>query len=1242
MRWINQADLNGWADRIGARETFPEMVRHLILATVRDLSEIRHMRFPGGENSQVRGYDGELDLAVEYTNVPAGRSVWEFGTNKGVEGKFKKDYETRAEEMTADDRANTTFVFVTPRVWDKPKKKLPDFVKDYRKRRDFKNVLFIDGAMLEEWLESRGAVGALYAKTVIGRVPRTDARSTDEFWAEYSARFKPKLTEQVALSARADQASEILRHLSGSAGQLTFVGDGPDEVSAVAVAAIRTAPEEQRRFLEARTLIVDTDSAARELACENNYAYVVSPTVRETKGALAQHGPLVDTLDFLPTRKGVSRLERPSIRDMGEAMQSLGLDPDEAEDLARKCGRSLTILERRDGSRRPDWANAGEHLLPALLAGRWNNRQDGDRRILADLSGLDYDAFEAKLRDHLTKLDSPLDHQVGLWKLRAPVDAFANLSHLVTEKDLTKLANAAIEVLSTYDPPDIVRERHGTSDAPFSSFLREGMATTLLIIAAMHEELGFEAVDDPGGFVEGLVHDLPGLRDDPRIVLSLERELTYLMEASPDPLLDALERQLEGDAPLAKVVFEETTRSGVPRNRLPNLMWALEMQAWDPKYLTRVALLLGKLVSLDPGGRSGNRPISSLRDIFVAWQPGTNASLIERLAAIDAVIGRYPKAGWQLVSALLPKAHDVKSPTQRPRFREAGASERETLTRGMVWETYEEITDRALALVDAGTGRWDEMVEVFPAFSPDRRNQFLDMLAARVDQSPAKEREELRRTLSRLVKRHARFPEANWSLPAIEVDRLREIVKSLESDDPFEQARILFDEVTPFGSGDYIAAEKEISSQRAECVAALAGKGGAEVILQLAGAIRHAGLAASAVAQGIEDEGVVDDLLSSGDPDEPASEFLISLSGVLRAKHGANFLDHVRDLATRHGWSDKRLASMILAWPDEPETWDAVEVLSADASEYYWSTRRPWRFEGPSEQIETLVGKFLAVGRAGAALVAVHPHEAEIPIPLVWHLLATHVTEINERDHHDDMDGFHISELFKSLRDRNDVDELELARWEYAFFPALEHHDERLALFDQMAVDPEFFVSIIDDVYVKDDAKPEGREASDQQRNRANISHRILMANHVVPGESDEGVDQDMLDAWVDGMIEEGRKAKLTKVVPSYVGRVLAHAAPVNDIWPPVEVASVIERLKSTEVEQGIMIERFNMRGVYTKAMFEGGRQERGLAETNRRWADHHRSRPRTMAMLKAMAKRWEKDAKRADDDADKDRVRFE
>ena len=71
------------------------------------------------------------------------------------------------------------------------------------------------------------------------------------------------------------------------------------------------------------------------------------------------------------------------------------------------------------------------------------------------------------------------------------------------------------------------------------------------------------------------------------------------------------------------------------------------------------------------------------------------------------------------------------------------------------------------------------------------------------------------------------------------------------------------------------------------------------------------------------------------------------------------------------------------------------------------------------------------------------------------------------------------------------------------------------------------------------------------------------------------------------------------------------------------------------------MIERFNMRGVYTKAMFEGGVQERALADQNRAWAKAHGASPRTRAMLAAIASRWDEDARRADTEAEQDRLRF-
>ena len=67
------------------------MVRDLILASAKDIGDIRYIRFPGGESGQIRGYDGDLTMAVGYTFVPNGRSIWEFGTNDDPVKKFKKD-----------------------------------------------------------------------------------------------------------------------------------------------------------------------------------------------------------------------------------------------------------------------------------------------------------------------------------------------------------------------------------------------------------------------------------------------------------------------------------------------------------------------------------------------------------------------------------------------------------------------------------------------------------------------------------------------------------------------------------------------------------------------------------------------------------------------------------------------------------------------------------------------------------------------------------------------------------------------------------------------------------------------------------------------------------------------------------------------------------------------------------------------------------------------------------------------
>ena len=84
----------------------------------------------------------------------------------------------------------------------------------------------------------------------------------------------------------------------------------------------------------------------------------------------------------------------------------------------------------------------------------------------------------------------------------------------------------------------------------------------------------------------------------------------------------------------------------------------------------------------------------------------------------------------------------------------------------------------------------------------------------------------------------------------------------------------------------------------------------------------------------------------------------------------------------------------------------------------------------------------------------------------------------------------------------------------------------------------------------------------------------------------------------------------------------------------------LIEELAADQIEVGIMISRFNQRGSFRKELFDGGNQERGLAQQYRDWAAAARNWPRTKALLERIAEDWDRQAKRADTEARLDQVR--
>ncbi|MDO9489629.1 MAG: hypothetical protein Q7J32_14740, partial [Sphingomonadaceae bacterium] len=516
MKWITATDLGRWGESIPARTELPGLVGDLIRATAEGITAFR---FPSGDKGQVRGFDGHLLAGKGSTYVPEGRSYWEFGATKAQASKFGEDIGKRSDQVSEDDQKDVTFVFVTPQTWDKPQQKIEDAVKACREASRWKDVRYIDGVQLESWLDEAPAVAATHARLTLRTKPQIGARSSEEFWESYSGRFRVDLTEEVLLCEREEHAQQLLDHIKGRNGILTFTADSPDEVIAFAVAAIRKASAEERLFLEARTLIVDSEEAAFELRAADKLAFLTRDRAVPHAGMLSRVGPTVVGVGYDQKRGNDNFLGNPSFHAMGKALATMeGISEDGGLMLARRAGRSVTILARtipRGAPENPAWLAEGRALVPSLLAGGWNGASDDDRRIVGMLTADgDYTRLEEALRPLCRTQDAPIDLFGDVWQMRSPVDAFVHLGHLITRADLERLERAVTEVFGTIVPEQEEDEPFslsGRQDAGYSSWVRTGLSTTLLHLAVLAEQANFSVAGvRPQHLVNDLISGLPG------------------------------------------------------------------------------------------------------------------------------------------------------------------------------------------------------------------------------------------------------------------------------------------------------------------------------------------------------------------------------------------------------------------------------------------------------------------------------------------------------------------------------------------------------------------------------------------------------------------------------------------------------------------------------------------------------------------------------------------------------------
>jgi len=699
-------------------------------------------------------------------------------------------------------------------------------------------------------------------------------------------------------------------------------------------------------------------------------------------------------------------------------------------------------------------------------------------------------------------------------------------------------------------------------EPPYSEWLREGLAQTLAIIASYSQQLEF-CFGDGLAYVDGLMRSLYSKMDTWQARASIDDVLPSLAESAPTTLLAGLELFVTRSPDEVCTLLSDVENGMMGECRHAGILWSLERIAWNPTYLQRSCTLLAHLDELDPGGRWGNRPRSSLTDIL-CWpeEPYTYANSKHRLAVIDHLLDRYPETAWALLTTAVQsfRTRTVRSPPHVGQSRPEGWQP-DSLPE--IRAHCEGLLDRLL--VASGSEPISRMIQLIAHVDllpgPEQAK-----LAGQIDQAAFRAQGQERIKLSHALDHFADRLEAGYlrSPPSTEfVEAVSRTARLLEEQDLVSQLRSWFSDKPPrilrVPITEWSARENAVAERRKALVAQLLRDVGLpETMTAAAGIARQwdFGLVLAACTSSIEDAN-----LHSGLVAWPWSEpghipqVLWGYAAGKYAADGETWLVPWLDAYTSRSGAEEICATLLLVLPPTAATWNRVSSFGVEVGRLYWSW---WHgmpgAEEDAESVSHAMEKLCSANRAHTALRIISLRRAgQLPAIILIRVADALLEEDAWRGtaHMSSMDAYYTEQLFKALDQCADVSDVDVVRLEWSFLEVLEHTDRRpREVYKHMAANPEWFVHFVSLIW-----KPKGDEAApinEQAKAQANRAYKLLSGwSSPFPGQAESGIDPAALNAWVMGARRLFAQAGLEEVGDDHIGKLLCTSPtdPNDGLW---------------------------------------------------------------------------------------------
>lgn len=1256
---ILSTDIEAWANTIPARTQLPVLLRILVHSTGIELEKVD---FPGNNDGERHGWDGEIEAKKATPWIPNGNSVWEFGCNKSPEKKAKSDYEKRTTETDLGARKNLHYTVVTPRRW--PGKSAWQKAKNAQKV--WKSVRVFDASDLEQWVE-QSIPAQIYFAAVTGK-HADGTKSLDDCRQEWQADCQPALGEELfsqalvsAQSRISDWASrqeaELLRIEADSVIEgLAFVDQTVDQIDGNSHASFRD-----------RCVVFTSPDLLKTVLTENTRIIPILPD-RDTQAAFAPFHRQVRAIAISNRQAGSSEaditLDLLSHDAFRQALESMGLERHEIDRLDRESGRSVTVLRRRlssiDAVRAPRWATdeaKARALMPMAFAGAWDARVDIDLDVLEGLSpALKYVELERQFSG-LQKLDDTPVWSAGSFRgVVSRIDALFAIQAHVTKPDLDRFFELAEFVLSEEDPsielPENQRYLAGMKGKTrhISSALRRGIRDMLTLLsiygnALFKDRTGVDCEARASTIVRRLITPL-----DTQILEGHSRDLPAYAEISPTAFLKAVEDDLadESNSECLKLMRPASTGfgGGCPRT---GLLWALENLAWMPSHLARVTDILGRLARVEIDDNWVNKPIESLHCIFRAWMPQTSADVDSRIQVLDRLANQHPEAAWTICTAQFDPMKTVGNYNHKLEWRTDGQGAGEPVSGQERHQFVIHAVNTALDWSELDKTKLGDLIRTSHMLG----SEFQERLWKRVEEwvgsgvgedDKAWLREKLRtNVLSLRAAKRDKKRDAETFDPA----RVRAIYELLEPESLIYRHLWLFkqDWIEPSAEEldeeefDYEGRQAWIKGKRETAFDEIYSKHGVKGLLDLAHIVEARSQIGRLIAEYLANKEdiskIVLDVIGAGtELDDFQKDLLFGLIRSQEQKAATTLLNRLRKAL-----SDSLFDQVLLLSRFDHSTWQIVETLPTDRAKAYWASVSPRLFHDQASEVNYVVQKLLDHGRPIAAFHAVQHQLEQVSASLISKILEEAVSSSEHGAQSHRMEQYYVEAAFRRLEDSDEFSDDHIANLEYRFLGHLVQSERGIPYLErEVSKNPELFADFVAFLYKRTDGgeDPEKlRVRPEQAEVRADFAYHLLDGLKQLPGENSAGeLEAARLIEWIKAVQVNCKALARVDIGDSQIGKLLSQAPAGEDsVWPCEQVREALESTGTSAMFEGFRVGKYNSRGVVMRG--EGGDQERELEHDYRTWASSMEySYPRVAGLLHEIANGYRQDAEFHDTEA--------